>query len=241
MSTSTSPVAFATTRWTLVFQTGGGDAPAQRALEELCRIYWKPLYAYVRRRGYARADAEDLTQDFFARLLQRHDFAAGLDAGNGCFRAFLLALLKHHLANARDHDSRQKRGGGIPALSLNWADAESLLERIGDTAPAPDAAFDHGWALALLECVLERLREEWECKGKAVLFDVIKVFLTPERADASYADAAHRAGVDEGTLRVAAHRLRRRYRELLKEEIAQTVKDSAMVDEELRALMQAFH
>jgi RNA polymerase sigma-70 factor (ECF subfamily) len=198
-----------------------------------------PLYTYVRRRGYARADAEDLVQGFFALLLQRQDFA-GRNAGQGRFRAFLLAALKHYLANARDYASRQKRGGGVALLTLDWAQAERLLENSPDPAPTPDAAFDREWALALLSWVLTRLQREWVAKGRGTAFEAVKVFLTPESAGVSSGEIAGTLGMEEGAVRVLAHRLRRRYRELLKEEIAQTVKDAAMVAEELAALMGAF-
>jgi RNA polymerase sigma-70 factor (ECF subfamily) len=239
--TTTATGSFSTTRWTLVLQAGNAAdaATSRRALEELFRIYWKPLYAYTRRRGHSQADAEDLTQSFFARLLQHHNFA-GVNPGHGRFRAFLLASLKHHLANAHDYATRQKRGGGAPLLPLEWEDAERMLRDIPDPAPAPDAAFDREWARVLLERVLLNLRAEWVARGKAALFDIVRIFLTPDKAAATPAEMARNAGMEEGALRVLAHRLRKRYRELLKAEVARTVSDPAMVAEELRTLLVAF-
>ena len=169
---------------------------SDRALEELCRSYWFPLYAYVRRRGHTKEDAEDLTQAFFARFLEKN-YLAGLSAECGRFRAFLLASLKHFLINEWDKSRRQKRGG-------------------------------------------EQLRAECESDGRGKQFAELKVFLTAGKGELSHADAAKALGLDEGAVRVAVHRLRKRYRQLLRDEIAQTLADSADVDEEMRALFGAF-
>lgn len=236
---TTPSVNFAKTRWTLVLQAGGGDDTLSRcALEELCRIYWMPLYAYVRRHGHSRPESEDLVQGFIAMLLQRRDFK-NLDAARGRFRAFLLASLKHYLSNARDYANRQKRGGG-PGLVLDWEQAERFMALAVDPAPGPDVAFDREWALALLARVLERLRGEWAVRGKLGLFDAVKVFLTPDDTGDSYLAVSRRVGEEAGALRVMAHRLRRRYRELLKEEVAQTLSDVKMLEEELRLLLELF-
>jgi RNA polymerase sigma-70 factor (ECF subfamily) len=231
---------FLTTRWTVVLAAGGKSTPqAERALEELCGAYWYPLYAYVRRRGHAKADAEDLTQAFFARLLEKNPFDA-LDAGRGKFRAFLLSALKHFLANEWDRARAQKRGGHATHLSLDWQTADTQFQVADAAAVSPDRAFDREWAVALLARVIERLRAECAAEGKAAQFEQLKVFLTAPKGALPHADAARALGLDEGAVRVAVHRLRKRYRALLRDEIAQTLADASQVDEEMRTLFGAF-
>jgi RNA polymerase sigma-70 factor (ECF subfamily) len=231
---------FLTTRWTVVLAAGGKSTPQSgRALEELCGSYWYPLYAYVRRRGHARADAEDLTQAFFARLLEKNPFE-GLDAGRGKFRAFLLAALKHFLANEWDRARARKRGGHATHLSLDWKTADTQFQVADAAAGSPDRAFDREWALALLARVIERLRAECAAEGRAEQFDALKIFLTAGKGAMPHACAARALGMDEGAVRVAVHRLRKRYRALLRDEIAQTLADPSQVDEEMRTLFGAF-
>ena len=231
---------FATTRWTVVLAAGQRHtAQANVALEELCRIYWFPLYAYVRRRGHTREDAEDLVQEFFARFLAKN-YLAGLASERGRFRAFLLAALKHFLANEWDRAQTQKRGGGAAHLSLDWQTADTKFQVAAAAEPSPDRAFDREWALALLERVITRLSDECAAEGKAESFARLKPFLTAARSAMPYAQVAAELGLAEGAVRVAVHRLRRRYRELLRDEIAQTLSDPAQVEEELRALFGAF-
>ena len=231
---------FATTHWTVVLAAGKRSTPqSDRALEELCRAYWFPLYAYVRRRGHTKEDAEDLTQAFFARFLEKN-YLAGLSAERGRFRAFLLASLKHFLINEWDKSRRQKRGGGMTPLSLDWQTADTQFQIADTTEPSPDKAFDREWAVALLAKVIERLQGECVAEGRAKQFAELKIFLTAGKGELSHADAAKTLGMDEGTIRVAVHRLRKRYRQLLRDEIAQTLVDSADVDEEMRALFGAF-
>jgi len=233
---------FATTRWTMVFAAGktcDGDSSASQALEDLCRVYWFPLYAYVRRRGYVKEDAEDLTQMFFAKLLEHPDFSE-LHRGEGKFRAFLLASLKHFLANEWDKAGALKRGGHLTRLSLDWSSADARFGLADDGAVTPDRAFDREWALALLERVVAAVKEEWVADGKAGRFHEYKCFLTLGKGEVDYAGIAARTGEDEGALRVTAHRLRKRYRHLLREEIKRTLADDAMVDEEMAALLGAF-
>jgi RNA polymerase sigma-70 factor (ECF subfamily) len=240
-STSARGDVFATTHWTVVLAAGKRGSPdSQHALEELCRTYWFPLYAYVRRRGHSREDAEDLTQTFFTRLLAKN-FLKGVDGEKGKFRAFLLAALKHFLANEWDKAQRQKRGGGAAHLSLDWRTADTRFQVEAQNEPSPDKAFDREWALALLAKVIGRLQSECVADGKAKLFDALKIFLTAEKSERSYAAAAKVLGMDETAARVAAHRLRKRYRRLLRDEIANTLSDAALVDEEMRALFGAFH
>jgi RNA polymerase sigma-70 factor (ECF subfamily) len=240
-ASSTAPGdVFATTHWTVVLAAGRRCTPqSDHALEELCRTYWFPLYAYVRRRGHTKEDAEDLVQAFFARFLARN-YLEGLSAERGRFRAFLLASLKHFLANEWDKSQRQKRGGHVTHLSLDWQTADTQFQISASAEPSPDRAFDREWALALLERVIVRLREECAAAGKARQFEQLKPLLTADKGDLPHADAARALGLDEGAVRVAVHRLRKRYRQLLRAEIAQTLSDPAMVDEEMRALFGAF-
>jgi RNA polymerase sigma-70 factor (ECF subfamily) len=231
---------FATTHWTVVLTAGRQSTPqAARALEELCRTYWFPLYAYVRRHGHTREDAEDLTQMFFARLLAKNPFGK-LDSEKGKFRAFLLASLKHFLANEYDKGQAQKRGGGQAPLSLDWQTADTQFQLADTHDPSPEKAFDREWASALLAKVIDRLQTEFAADGKTASFEQLKQFLTPAPADTARREAAAALGLEEGAVRVAIHRLRKRYRQLLHDEIAHTLADPAMVEEEMRALFAAF-
>ena len=231
---------FATTHWTVVLAAGRRHTPqSDAALDELCRTYWFPLYAYVRRRGHAKADAEDLTQAFFARLLEKN-FLANLAGEKGKFRAFLLAALKHFLINEWKKSQRVKRGGGEKNLSLDCQTADTKFQVAATSEPSPDKAFDREWALALLAKVIERLQNECAADGKARLFEQLKVFLTAGNAETAQRETAKALGLEEGAVRVAIHRLRKRYRVLLREEITQTLADPAQVDEEMRALFGAF-
>ncbi len=180
----------------------------------------------MRRHGFSKEDAEDLTQAFFAKLLERRDFA-GLKQENGRFRAFLLAALKNFLSNERDRAGRLKRGGNITHLSLDWRSADTQFQIADGSQVSPDAAFDREWAVALLERVVVRLGGEFAAEGKMERFERIKPFLTMGRGEIPHASAAAELGMDEGALRVAVHRLRKRYRELLREEIAHTLSDPA--------------
>lgn len=231
---------FATTHWTVVLAAGGRSAPAaEQAMAELCRTYWYPLYAYVRRRGYRREDAEDLTQGFFVRLLARN-YLDCVASDKGRFRAFLLAALKHYLANEWDRASRRKRGGGVPHLSLDWENADTRYCRDVADPLSPDRLYDRAWAVSLLERVVGRLQEANAKEGRAVLFEALKPFLTVGTKAVPYADTATALGMTEPAVRVAVHRLRRHYRELLREEICHTLTDPAQVDEEMKALLGAF-
>lgn len=230
---------FVTTRWTVVLAAGRkSSVQSDRALGELCQIYWYPLYAYVRRQGKTREDAEDLVQAFFEKFLEKN-YLEGLSAERGKFRAFLLVALKHFLANEWDKSQRQKRGGGVRHLSLDWQSADERFHLDPADPSSPDKAFDREWALALLERVIVRLRDECAATDKAALFDQARGYLMVGEAAISYADAAKSLGLDEGAVRVAVHRLRKRYRDLLRDEIAQTLDDPAQVAEELRSLQAA--
>jgi RNA polymerase sigma-70 factor (ECF subfamily) len=231
---------FATTHWTVVLAAGKRHTPqSDHALEELCRTYWFPLYAYVRRRGHTKEDAEDLTQAFFARFLEKN-YLEGLSAERGRFRAFLLASLKHFLANEWDKSQRQKRGGGATHLSLDWLSGETKFQLADTTEPSPDKVFDREWALALLERVITRLQEECTADGREKTFEQLKSLLTTDKTTISYPQAAAALGISEDTARVTVHRLRKRYRQLLRNAITQTLADPAQVDEEMQALFGAF-
>jgi RNA polymerase sigma-70 factor (ECF subfamily) len=239
-SSSTPGDVFATTHWTVVLAAGARHTPqSDGALEELCRTYWFPLYAYVRRRGHARADAEDSVQAFFARFLEKN-YLAGLNTERGRFRAFLLAALKHFLANERDRAQAQKRGGGRAPLSLDWETADTQFQVAATNEPSPDRAFDREWALALLAKVIGRLQAECAADGRLKLFDRLKMFLTSGKGESTQAEVAKSLNMEEGAVRVAIHRLRKRYRVLLREEISQTLADESQVDSEMRALFGAF-
>jgi RNA polymerase sigma-70 factor (ECF subfamily) len=234
-----SPERFRTTRWSVVLAARDGPSPeARQALRDLCEAYWYPLYAFIRRQGHPAEEARDLTQEFFLRLLEK-DFLALVDQSRGKFRSFLMAACKHFLANERDRARAQKRGGGREVLSLDAQAGESryIAEPTHDLTA--ERLFERRWALLLLHRVLERLRDEWRRAGKGEQFETLKAFLTGEKPAGQYAEAAAALGATPGAVRVAAHRLRRRYRELLREEIARTVNDPGEVEAEIRDLIAA--
>lgn len=228
--------AFVTTRWTIVLNAGRTDSTqAASALEKLCQTYWYPLYAFVRRQGHSPADAQDLTQDFFARLIAKH-YLGDVDRSKGKFRSFLLASLKHFLANEWDKSRAQKRGGSHTFVALDAESAEGryALEPAHDVTA--DKIYERRWALTLLDEVLKQVREEYVGDGKAKLFDQLKVTLTGERSEIPYAEIAGQLGMSEGAVKVAVHRLRQHYREALRAEIANTVASPDEVEDELRHL-----
>jgi len=238
--TSAAADVFATTHWTVVLAAGRRSTPqADVALEALCRTYWYPLYVYVRRHTATREDAEDLTQSFFARFLEKN-YLEGLSSDKGKFRAFLLAALKHFLANEWDRANRQKRGSGVALFSLDWQSADTRYQIDPADNLSPDKLYDRAWAVTLLERVITRLRQERDAGGKGRLFEQLKPFLMIGKNAMPYAQAAATLGLTEGAVRVGVHRLRRRYRELLREEIAQTLADPAQAGEEMQALFSAF-
>jgi RNA polymerase sigma-70 factor (ECF subfamily) len=239
MTTPSGGGQFASTRWTQILAAADPAHPDTReALAALCRIYWPPLYAFVRRRGFGPADAEDLTQGFFARLL-RLDSLADVRRERGRFRAFLLASLKNYLADERDRARAEKRGAGLVA-SIEATAAEAGFQREpADAAATPDAAFDRAWALTLLDTVATRLRTDYAAAGQENVFSTLSFSLTGDRSALPYAELAAQLGLTEPAVRVAVHRLRKRYRQLLREEIAQTVARPEDVDDELRELRRA--
>jgi RNA polymerase sigma-70 factor (ECF subfamily) len=230
---------FATTRWSMVQAAGAKPSPeTERALADLCQRYWFPLYVYVRRRIGNVEEARDLTQEFFARLLERKIIARA-DPQRGRFRSFLLTSLQHFLANEWQKQRTQKRGGAQRRLPLDFDSKDSQVS----VEPAHDwtaeRLFERQWALTLLDGVLADLRQEYEAAGRTRWFEQLKPFLAGDTKTAPYADAAAALQVSEGAVRVAAHRLRKRYRELLRREVAQTVADDADVEDEIRALFAA--
>jgi len=228
---------FTTTHWSVVLDAGQSDPPsAAAALEKLCRTYWYPLYAYVRRRGYSPEDAQDLTQDFFAQLL-RKNYPGQADQAKGKFRSFLLLRLNHFLADEFDRASTQKRGGGQVLISLDEESGEERYRLEPADELSPERLFERRWAQTILEQALARLREEFVAQGKAGVYEVLKAFEPGGQNTLSYAEAAARLKASESAIKSMVHRMRRRHRELVREEIAQTVSTAAEVDEELRHLM----
>jgi RNA polymerase sigma-70 factor (ECF subfamily) len=231
---------FATTRWSIVLRAGRDhDTGGRDALERLCATYWFPLYAYVRRRGYSPHDAQDLTQAFFARLLGQEALRRA-DREQGRFRTFLLTALSRFLTDEWEKLRAQKRGGGREVISLDLVAAE---HRFGlepaDRGDSPDAAFDRHWALTLLETVLQRLEAEYAQAGKASQFALLKASLIGGRDLQPYAELAAKLGTSEGAVKVAVHRLRKRYRDLLQAEIDETVTTPQEAAEEMRDLFRA--
>ena len=236
---ASQPAHFPTTRWSLVLLAGDPATPlARESLAELCGAYWYPLYAYIRRRGHGPEQAADLTQDFFARALEK-GLLAEADPSRGRFRSFLRTVCAHFLANRRDRDQARKRGGGRAALPIDPADAEGRYALELADGLTPERIFDRSWALTLLGQVLDRLGREYDEAGKAATFEALRGVLAGDPDAPSYAEVAARLGTSEGAARVAAHRLRRRYGELLRLEIAATLADPAEVDDEIRDLFAA--
>ncbi|OAI47368.1 hypothetical protein AYO44_09675 [Planctomycetaceae bacterium SCGC AG-212-F19] len=234
------PGRFATTHWSLVLAARDRDAPeADDALAELCRTYWYPLYACICRQGYATHQAQDLTQEFFARLLEK-EYLRGVDRSRGKFRTFLQACLRNFLANEADRARAQKRGGGRTLLALDFAAAAERYHREPAHTQTADKLFERRWALTVLQEALARLRDEYTRLGQARLFDELKVCLAGDGAAAPQQAVAERLGMTTGAVKVAVHRLRGRYREMLREEIARTVGDPAEIDDEIRDLFRAF-
>jgi RNA polymerase sigma-70 factor (ECF subfamily) len=230
-----SAAQFATTHWTVVLASQSSSPQANQALERLCRSYWPPLYAYVRRRGYHPEVAQDLTQEFFSRLLQRNDLAQ-VKPELGRFRSFLLASMKHFLANEWYSAQTQKRGGGQARLSWDeTVERQYQLEAAEQTTP--ETLFEKRWALNVLEQALTQLGQEYARAGKRDLFEALKVFLSGDKKLIPQEEIAARLGISLNAFRVALHRLRQRYGEALRDQIAGTVSCPAEIEEEIRYLM----
>jgi RNA polymerase sigma factor (sigma-70 family) len=238
-SSSPGPARFRTTHWSLVLAAGRRSSPdARDALAALCQVYWYPLYAYVRRQGHSPSDAQDLTQAFFARLLEKN-VADKADPTRGKFRSFLLASLNHFLAKEWRRACAQKRGGGRIALSLDLAAGEHRYTLEPAHELTAEKIYQRRWALTLIEQTLAKLRDEFAGRGKLDLFEHLKPYLGGDESTVPYGQIAASLGKTEGAVKVAVHRLRQRCRELLRAEIAQTVSTPQEVDDEVRDLFEA--
>jgi len=241
MTTTRSPQAlravFVTTHWSVVLAAREkASTQSSAALETLCRAYWYPLYAWVRRQGHNAHDAQDLTQEFFARLLQK-DYLQAAAREKGRFRTFLIVALKRFLANEWDRARAQKRGGGRAILSLDTEAAEARYQIEPAAVLSADLIYERRWALTLLEQTMGSLREEFAVAGKQREFDFLKTFLTAQRGEIPYSEVALKLGMNESAARVAVHRLRKRFREIFRQQIAHTVARADEVDEEVRYLV----
>lgn len=226
--------AFRTTHWTVVLDAARpGTERTQEAFAQIYLAYWYPLYAYIRRRGQLPPDAEDITQDFFLHLIEQQSLE-GMERNGGKFRSFLLRSLDNFLANQWDRACAQKRGSGRPPLSLDAADGEARYALEPPAADTPESIFERQWVFTLLAKVLEALRGECETAGKGKLFGDLRLHLQGDRQGPPYAEVAARHEMSEGAVKIAVHRLRQRYGELLREEIARTVGSPEEVDDELR-------
>ena len=240
MSSSSQPPGpagcFASTHWSVVLAAAHSDSASTRAaLEKLCVAYWYPLYAYVRRRGYSVEDAQDLTQEFFARVLERR-WLADADQSRGRFRTFLLTAMERFLANEWDKARAQKRGGGQKPIPLQLDTAETRYGIEPADRRTPEQAFEYRWAVMLLEHVVDQLGAEFRSRGQEELFNTLKPCLVGDGSTQPYAELAGTLGLAEGAVKVTVHRLRQRYRELLRAEIAQTVNSAGEVEAEMRHL-----
>lgn len=230
---------FMTTRWSVVLAAGRQSSPdARRALESLCEAYWYPLYAFARRRGQRPDEARDLTQEFFARVLEK-EYLSAADRERGRFRSFLLTVFKRFLANEHQRELAQKRGGGQQIVSIDIDDGERRLSREPADNWTAEQEFERQWALTLLEQVLGRLRDDYHAKGKGELFERLKTCLTIEDDQDSYGTISAELNMTAGAVKVAAHRLRQRYRDLIRQEVASTVENEDDADDELGHLLKA--
>jgi len=240
MSSSTSgDPQFHTTHWSMVAAAAGEGGEATRlALEELCQAYWYPLYAFIRRNGHSAEDARDLTQEFFAMLLEK-GYLGDADPERGRFRSFLLTAARRFVTKQHEKANAQKRGGGRRALSIDFADGESRYQREPADEWTAERIFERRWALTLLERSLARMKEEYEAEGKLRQFEILKVFLTGESGAPPMVQLAAQLDTTEGAIKVAVHRLRQKYRELLRATIAQTIAAEEDVEDELAQLLAA--
>lgn len=233
---ATAGAQFRTTHWSVVLAARDGQTPeSTAALEKLCRAYWYPLYAHIRRRGYSENEAQDMTQELFKRLLERQ-FLSGLLREGGRFRSFLLAALQNFLAEHWHHSRAQKRGGGQPVISIDAQTAEERYRLEPRDERTPETLYDYRWAMALLDQVLSLLQQEFSEAGKEELFDQLRTYMVEGPTQLSYAEGAQRLNMTEDALRKAVQRLRKRYQELFRHEISQTLANPTEVEEELRYL-----
>ncbi len=236
-SASPIPCSFATTHWSVVLAAGRADSPlAAAALEKLCRSYWYPLYAYVRRSGCNREDAEDLTQEFFARILRQQDLDA-VRREKGRFRSYLIVALKHFLVNEWKRGQTQKRGGGCLFIALDQVLADDLYNQEPADGQTAEKIYDRRWATTTLERVLMQLQTEYSAAGRERQFECLRDFLSGDAPSKRQAEMAMELGISEGAVKQAVHRMRQKYRELLREEIAHTVATLGDVEDEMRYLI----
>ena len=234
------PEAFQTTHWSVVLSAGHeSEGVARAALEKLCQAYWFPLYAYVRRQGHSPEDSQDLTQAFFERFLERGYFARA-DQERGWFRTFLLTSLQHFLQEEWRRNQRQKRGGGATFATLSPGEAEQRYTAEPRHELSPDVLYDRRWAEAVLERVMARLANDYASTGRTTVYTRLQQFLWGRQAEVSYAAMGAELGLAESAVKVAVHRLRQRFRDLLREEVANTVQSADQIEAELRHLMAAF-
>lgn len=229
---------FRTTRWSVVLAAGDGGDRASEALTRLCEAYWYPVYAVIRRQGHDRDAARDLTQGFFVCVLEKNYFRAA-DPARGRFRAFLSAAVRHFLSHERERAQALKRGGAAPPISIDVQTPDGDFQLEAHHELTPERLFDHQWAMVLLARVLARVAASHAAAGKALQFDRLKGYLTGENDGISYAAVAGAMGLSEGAVKVAVHRLRREFREVLVEEIAETVSDPREIDAEVQHLLQS--
>ncbi|MEL7498349.1 MAG: sigma-70 family RNA polymerase sigma factor [Planctomycetota bacterium] len=231
---------FATTRWGMVADAGAqSTANGQRALKELCEIYWRPLYAFAKRKVRGSEEAQDLTQAFFLELLEKN-YVAAAEPNRGKFRAFLLTAFKHFVSKQREKHRAQKRGGNVTHLSLDFQQADSQFGSIADSTLTADQIFDQQWAIAVLNCTLKKLEDDHEKAGTSERFQMLRGFVIGDHTGIVYADVARELGISEVAAKKAASRMRGRFRELLREEIAQTVTSPEEVDAEIQSLFAVF-
>ncbi len=230
------PVTFVTTRWTVVLKAGAEEADSEAALAQLCRDYWYPLYAYARRRGLGRQDAEDATQGFFLHLMEG-EMLKRASADRGKFRTFLLGSMQHFLANEHRAQSRLKRGGGLTCVELDSLEAEQRYTLEPADLRSPEAQFERSWAFALIDRVFRRLAAEYEKAGRKALFEKIRPFLAAESARPGYAALAQEVGMSANSVGVMIHRMRQRYGELLRQEILDTLSGQEELEGELDYLL----
>ncbi len=236
-ATAASPSVFPSTHWSVVVAAGSGDTtPSSLAFERLCQSYWPPIYAYLRRRGFSKQDAEDLTQGFFGRLLDGRPFAA-LEPAKGRFRSWLLVVLKHHLGHELEKAHAQKRGGGVSHVPFDELLAESRLDLSCAATIEPDQFYDRHWALTLLARAADRLQASYLAEGHPELHQELRGYVSGEASTTSYAETATRLGMTESAVKSAVHRMRQRYQQFIRDEVAQTVATPGEVDDELRELI----
>ena len=230
---------FATTRWSIVTAAGDSDSPKhQEALNSLCQTYWFPLYAYLRRNGHDAQEAADFTQAFFAQLLDKK-YLRSVQPRPGKFRSFMLTALKHFVANQYKYEKAKKRGGGRNIFSLNYEQAEDRYALEPATDMSPEKLFERSWALTVLYRTMDRLEAEQIAKNRTQLFQGLRAYLVADKDSVPYQDLASDLNMTEGAVRVAVHRLRKRCKEILRDEVAQTVAMPEEIDEEIRGLFNA--